>query len=188
MNTTFAPLFAQMNQPICDARCVEAEIYNLKVWLTMVIVQSREKLLYDSQLHEMLRNLVRYILAPMFFAYLFSIPQNSHDVNVNIKMEASEEEEQQQEEEQAPQEEAPQQEEASEEDAPFEMDCLEDDIVEQLRRRPDGMTVKALLRSLQDGWPNLTRESVKARLHHLYDNFVVRNFVGRNDSLLWAEY
>jgi hypothetical protein len=99
----------------------------------------------------------------MLFAYLFSIPQ--HNLNVNIKMEK-------------PEEEAP----------PFELDVLGRDIVEQLRLHPDGMTVRMLLRRLSAEWPDLTRESLKANLYNLYENYVVQNFIGDTDTLQWALY
>lgn len=166
MNTSFVSIFAPMNQPMCDVRCFEAEVYRIKIWFTMIILQSREKLLYDSQLHALLRNLWLYIVAPMLFAYLFSIPQNNRDLNVNIKMEKPEEEE-----------------------PPVELDDLGNAIVEQLSHHPDGITTKALLRSLEAEWPDLTRETLKENLEYLYENYYVEHrFTERTDILLWALY
>ena len=132
--------------------CFYEEVEAVKMWITIIIMQARRVGLYDFA-----EVFVRYMLAPMFFAYLFS--RNSEELDVRVYING---------------EEAVQQE------------PLIAEILEQLSSHPEGMTAKALLRALRENWPELTRHSLRARLTILYDEGTVYNFIGHTDSLMWA--
>lgn len=147
MNTTLMRVYP--TPPSFNDFCFYQEVVN--TWVT-IIMQARRVGLYDFA-----EVFVRYMLTPMFFAYLFS--RNSEELDVRVYVNG---------------EEAVQQE------------PLIAEILEQLSSHPEGMTAKALLRVLRKNWPELTRHSLRARLTILYDKGTVYNFIGHTDSLLWA--
>ena len=154
MNTT---LMRILPTPLSfNGFCFRQEMETVKMWITIIIMQARRVGAY-----EFAEVFLRYVLVPMFFAYIFS--RRSEEVMVKVYING---------------------EEAVQEEQPREEDSLNAEIIERLGS--EEMTVKALLRSRRENWPNLTRHSLRARLTILYDQGAVYNFIGHRDSLLWA--
>jgi DNA-binding transcriptional ArsR family regulator len=137
--------------------CFREEVEIIKMWITVIVMQARRVGLYDFA-----EVFVRYILVPLFFSYIFS--RGSEEVSVKVYINDEEA--------------------THVQDSHAEQDPLNAEILELLGS--EGMTVKALLRSLRENWPNLTRHSLRARLTILYDEGAVYNFIGHRDSLLWV--
>ena len=150
MNSTLMRIFPI--PPSFNGFCFHQEMEMVKLWITIIIMQARRIGFY-----EFAEVFVRYILVPMFFAFIFNRKPDELDVRVYVNGEEA-----------------------------VQQEPLIAEILEQLSSHPEGMTAKALLRALHENWPELTRHSLRARLTILYDEGTVYNFIGRADSLLWA--